>query len=83
MALLIKQANNGKDLTYDTNVQLLIHTASDYDNIQIKVKGKRQVLHRNHVLASWAGMNKYRTKKLTHEFGEVPDISMTYMMKLP
>jgi hypothetical protein len=43
MALVIKQANSGKDLTYDEYVQLLAHTASDYDNIQIKAKGKRQV----------------------------------------
>jgi hypothetical protein len=28
---------------YDEYVQLLTHSASDYDNIQIKVKGKRQV----------------------------------------
>jgi hypothetical protein len=42
-ALLIKQANSGKDLTYDEYVQLLTHTASNYDNGQIKAKGKRQV----------------------------------------
>jgi hypothetical protein len=42
-ALLIKQANSGKDLTYDKYVQLLTHAASDYNNVQIKVKGKRQV----------------------------------------
>jgi alpha-L-fucosidase len=41
--LLLKQANKGKDLIYDVDVQLLSHTASDYDNVQIKVKGKRQV----------------------------------------
>jgi hypothetical protein len=40
MALLIKQANNGKNLTYDEYVQLLAHAASDYDNVQIKAKGK-------------------------------------------
>jgi hypothetical protein len=39
-ALLIKQANNGKDLMYDEYVQLLAHVASDYDNVQIKAKGK-------------------------------------------
>jgi hypothetical protein len=42
-ALLIKQANSGKDVSYDKYVQLLTHAASDYNNIQIKVKGKRQV----------------------------------------
>jgi hypothetical protein len=42
-ALLIKQANNGKDLMYDEYVQLLAHAASDYDNVQIKTKGKRHV----------------------------------------
>jgi hypothetical protein len=42
-ALLIKQANSGKDLTYDEYVQLLTHAASDYNNVQIKAKGKRQV----------------------------------------
>jgi hypothetical protein len=41
-ALLIKQANSGKDLTYDKYVQLLTYAASDYNN-QIKVKDKRQV----------------------------------------
>jgi hypothetical protein len=40
-ALLIKQANSGKDLTYDKF--LLTHSASDYDNVEIKAKGKRQV----------------------------------------
>jgi hypothetical protein len=35
-ALLIKEANYGKDLTYDEYVQLLAHAASDYDNVQIK-----------------------------------------------
>jgi hypothetical protein len=42
-ALLIKQANSGKDLTYDEYVQLLAHAASDYNNVQIKAKGKGQV----------------------------------------
>jgi hypothetical protein len=42
-ALLLKQANGGKDLTYDEYIQLLSHAASDHDKIQIKVKGKRQV----------------------------------------
>jgi hypothetical protein len=42
-ALLIKQANNGKDLTYDEYVQLLEHAAFDYDNVQFKTKSKRQV----------------------------------------
>jgi hypothetical protein len=42
-ALLIKQANSGKDLTYDGYVQLLAHAASNYNNVQIKAKGKRQV----------------------------------------
>jgi hypothetical protein len=42
-ALLIKQANNGKDLTYDEYIQLLTHAASDYDNFQVKAKSKRQV----------------------------------------
>jgi hypothetical protein len=42
-ALLIKQANSGKDLMYDEYVQLLTHAASDYNNVQIKAKGKRQV----------------------------------------
>jgi hypothetical protein len=42
-ALLIKQANNGKDLTYDEYVQLLAHAASDYDNVLIKTNGKRHV----------------------------------------
>jgi hypothetical protein len=42
-ALLVKQANGGKDLTHDEYAQLLSHAASDYNNIQIKAKGKRQV----------------------------------------
>jgi hypothetical protein len=42
-ALLIKQANSGKDLTYDEYIQVLTHTASIYHNVQIKAKGKRQV----------------------------------------
>jgi hypothetical protein len=46
-ALLIKQANSGKDLTYDKYVQLLTHAASDYNNVQIKAKGKRQVYIHN------------------------------------
>jgi hypothetical protein len=36
--LLIKQANNGKDIMYDEYVQLLAHAASDYNNILIKMK---------------------------------------------
>jgi hypothetical protein len=43
-ALLIKQANGGMDLTYDKYVQLLSHAASDYNNVQIKAKDKRQVI---------------------------------------
>jgi hypothetical protein len=43
MAFLFKQASSGKDLTYNKYVQLLAHAASDYDNVQIKAKGKRQV----------------------------------------
>jgi hypothetical protein len=46
-ALLIKQANSGKDLIYDKYVQLLAHVASDYNNVQIKAKGKRQVYLHN------------------------------------
>jgi ankyrin repeat protein len=42
-SLLLKQANGGKDLTYDKYIQLLSHAASDYNNVQIKAKGKRQV----------------------------------------
>jgi hypothetical protein len=42
-ALLIKQANSGKDLTYDKYVLLLSHAASNYNNVQIKAKSKRQV----------------------------------------
>jgi hypothetical protein len=42
-ALLIKQANNGKDLTYNEYVQLLEPAASNYNNVQIKAEGKRQV----------------------------------------
>jgi hypothetical protein len=43
MALMIKQANSGKNHMYDEYVQLLAHAASDYDNVQIKAKAKRQV----------------------------------------
>jgi hypothetical protein len=43
MALLVKQVNSGKDLTYDKYVQLLTHAASNYNNVQIKANGKRQV----------------------------------------
>jgi hypothetical protein len=39
----MKQASGGTDLTYDEYVQLLSHAASDYDNIQIKAKGKRHL----------------------------------------
>jgi hypothetical protein len=46
-ALLIRQANSGKDLTYDEYVKLLTHAASDYDKVQIKAKGKRQVYIHN------------------------------------
>jgi hypothetical protein len=46
-SLLIKQANNGKDLTYDEYVQLLAHAPSDYDNVLIKAKGKRHVYIRD------------------------------------
>jgi hypothetical protein len=42
-ALLLKQANMGKDLMHNEYVQLLSHAAYDYDNIQIKVKGTKQV----------------------------------------
>jgi hypothetical protein len=42
-AFLLKQANKGKDLMYNEYVQLLSHAASDYDNVQIKAKSKRQV----------------------------------------
>jgi hypothetical protein len=42
-ALLIKQTNGGKDLTYDEYVQLLSYAASDYDNSQVPAKHKRQV----------------------------------------
>jgi hypothetical protein len=42
-ALLIKQANSGKDQMYNKYVQLLTHAASNYDNVQIKARGKRQV----------------------------------------
>jgi hypothetical protein len=39
-ALLLKQTNRGKDLTYDKYIQLLLYAASDYDN---PTKNKRQV----------------------------------------
>jgi hypothetical protein len=39
-ALLFKQTNGGKDLTYDEYVQLLSFAASDYDNGQVPAKGK-------------------------------------------
>jgi short subunit dehydrogenase-like uncharacterized protein len=42
-ALLFKQTNGGKDLTYDEYVQLLSFAASDYDNGQVPAKGKWQV----------------------------------------
>jgi hypothetical protein len=42
-ALLLKQTNGGKDLTYNEYVQLLSYAASDYDNGQIPVKNKWQV----------------------------------------
>jgi phage gpG-like protein len=42
-ALLIKQTNGGKDLTYDEYVQLLSYAASDYDNIQVPAKNKWQL----------------------------------------
>jgi hypothetical protein len=42
-ALLLKQTNGGKDLTYDEYVQLLSYAASDYDNGQVPAKNKRQV----------------------------------------
>jgi hypothetical protein len=44
-APLIKQANSGKDLTYDNYLQLLAHAASDYDNVQIKANGKRRDIY--------------------------------------
>jgi hypothetical protein len=46
-ALLLKQANGGKDLTYNEYIHLLSHAASDYDNGQIATKGKRQVYQSN------------------------------------
>jgi hypothetical protein len=42
-ALLLKQTNGGKDLTYDEYVQLLSYAASDYDNGQTPAKSKRQI----------------------------------------
>jgi hypothetical protein len=41
--LLLKQTNEGKDLTYVKYVQLLSYAASDYDNGQVPAKNKRQV----------------------------------------
>jgi hypothetical protein len=43
IALLIKQTNGGKDLTYKECVQILSYAASDYDNGQVPAKNKRQV----------------------------------------
>jgi hypothetical protein len=42
-ALLLKQTNGGKDLTYDEYVQLLLYAASDYDTGQTPAKSKRQI----------------------------------------
>jgi hypothetical protein len=42
-ALLIKQTNGGKDLTYDKYIQLLSYTASDYNSSQVPAKSRRQV----------------------------------------
>jgi hypothetical protein len=42
-ALLIKQTNGGKNLTYDEYIQLLSYTASDYDNSQVPAKSRRQL----------------------------------------
>jgi hypothetical protein len=42
-ALLLKQTNGGKDLTYDKYVQLLSYAASAYDNGQTPAKNKLQV----------------------------------------
>jgi hypothetical protein len=39
-ALLIKQTNGGKDLTYDEFIQLLLFAASDYNNGQVPAKNK-------------------------------------------
>jgi hypothetical protein len=39
-ALLLKQTNGGKDLTYEEYVQLLSHAAFDYNNGQIPAKEK-------------------------------------------
>jgi hypothetical protein len=39
-ALLLKQANGGKDLRYNEYIQLLSHAASDYNNCQIGTKEK-------------------------------------------
>jgi hypothetical protein len=42
-ASLIKQTNSGKDLTYDEYIQLLSHAASNYNNGQVRMKGKIQL----------------------------------------
>jgi hypothetical protein len=42
-ALLLKQTNGGKDLTYDEYIQILLYAASNYDNGQAPAKNKRQV----------------------------------------
>jgi hypothetical protein len=42
-ALLLKQTNGGKDLTYDKYIQLLSYAASNYDNGQTPMKSKRQI----------------------------------------
>jgi hypothetical protein len=42
-ALLLKQSNGCKDLTYGEYVELLSYAASDYDNGQVTAKGKRQI----------------------------------------
>jgi hypothetical protein len=42
-ALLLKQTNGGKDLTYDEYLQLLSYAASNYDNGLVPAKNKRQV----------------------------------------
>jgi hypothetical protein len=42
-ALLLKQTNGGKDLTYNEYVQLLSYAASDYDNGQTPAKSKGQI----------------------------------------
>jgi hypothetical protein len=42
-ALLLKQTNGGKALTYDKYVHILSFAGSDYDNGQVPAKGKQQV----------------------------------------